>query len=69
MSPPAEDRDPAERHFAQTVEALQAVAQDRSPGGYDPGAPVRPGSALTAGTCLELFDAQLASRHVDVAAR
>src|SRR5690349_18033929 len=35
----------------------------------DPAAPVRPGSALTGAYCLELFDAQLASRHLDVAAR
>src|SRR5262245_9144099 len=34
-----------------------------------PAAPVRPGSALTGEHCLELFDAQLASRHLDVAAR
>src|SRR5215471_9087892 len=34
-----------------------------------PAAPVRPGSALTGERCLELFDAQLASRHLDVAAR
>ena len=31
--------------------------------------PVRPGSALTAGHALALFDAQLASRHLDLAAR
>ena len=31
--------------------------------------PVRPGSALTGAQCLELFDAQLASRHLDLAAR
>jgi 2-oxoisovalerate dehydrogenase E1 component len=30
---------------------------------------VRPGSALTIGRCLELFDAQVASRHLDAAAR
>ena len=35
----------------------------------DPAAPVRPGSALTGELCLKLFDAQLASRHLDVAAR
>jgi 2-oxoisovalerate dehydrogenase E1 component len=35
----------------------------------DPGTAIRPGSALTGGRCLELFDAQLASRHLDVAAR
>lgn len=31
--------------------------------------PVREGSALTGRRCLELFDAQLASRHLDLAAR
>jgi hypothetical protein len=31
--------------------------------------PIRVGSALTGGRCLELFDAQLASRHLDLAAR
>ena len=31
--------------------------------------PVRPGSGLLAGRCLELLDAQLASRHLDDAAR
>src|SRR5215472_14723233 len=31
--------------------------------------PVRPGSGLSVGQCLELFDAQLASRHLDLAAR
>jgi 2-oxoisovalerate dehydrogenase E1 component len=35
----------------------------------DPMAPVRAGSALTGARCLELFDAQLASRHLDLAAR
>src|SRR5205814_1413318 len=30
---------------------------------------VRPGSALTGQRCLELFDAQLTSRHLDLAAR
>ena len=34
-----------------------------------PQAPVRPGSALTGDRCLELFGAQLASRHLDLAAR
>jgi 2-oxoisovalerate dehydrogenase E1 component len=31
--------------------------------------PVRPGSLLTAGRCLELLDAQIASRHLDEAGR
>ena len=34
-----------------------------------PGAPVRPGSGLTAAAALALLDAQLASRHLDEAAR
>jgi 2-oxoisovalerate dehydrogenase E1 component len=33
------------------------------------GRPVRPGSNLTAATCLDLLDAQLASRHIDEAGR
>jgi 2-oxoisovalerate dehydrogenase E1 component len=31
--------------------------------------PVRPGSGLSVPSCLELFDAQLGSRHLDLAAR
>src|SRR5712672_107333 len=31
--------------------------------------PVRPGSGLTAGRCLELLDAQITSRHLDEAGR
>src|SRR5258708_26230055 len=31
--------------------------------------PVRPGSRLTAGRCLELLDAQITSRHLDEAGR
>jgi 2-oxoisovalerate dehydrogenase E1 component len=33
------------------------------------GTPVRPGSRLTAGRCLELLDAQITSRHLDEAGR
>ncbi|MGH3319592.1 MAG: thiamine pyrophosphate-dependent enzyme [Streptosporangiaceae bacterium] len=50
-------------HFAEALEALSAHPQ------RDPGLPVRDGSALTGERCLELFDAQLASRHLDLAAR
>ena len=45
--------------------------QDGQPepaGAADPARPIRPGSALTGQRCLELFDAQLASRHLDIAA-
>jgi len=72
-----------ERHFARAILAMltdppgspygngergrpEAAAP---PPGAGPGAPVRPGSALTGARCLDLFDAQLASRHLDVAAQ
>src|SRR5262249_59455766 len=38
-------------------------------GDGDAGGAVGPGSALRAERCLELFDAQLTSRHLDLAAR
>ena len=48
----------------------QAARPEGSPPAWaGPAGPVRPGSALTGAYCLELFDAQLASRHLDVAAR
>ena len=57
------EREPVDVHFVETVRGLNA-----RPHG-DPAEPVRPGSALTGKACLELFDAQAASRHVDLAAR
>jgi len=69
MSHPAADRDDVEQHFADSVLKLRAATPPTSAGGRDPAAAVRPGSALTAERCLELFDAQLTSRHLDVAAR
>jgi len=75
-SPPDQaDRDPVELHFAQMIAALEGTT---APAASEPGgavlwprgsAPVRAGSALTGQHCLELFDAQLASRHLDIAAR
>jgi 2-oxoisovalerate dehydrogenase E1 component len=53
----------AERHFAAGLDSLDATAAPPAD------APVTAGSALTAARCLELFDAQLASRHLDLAAR
>ena len=50
-------------HFMETVRGFTAPAP------ADPTKPVRPGSRLTGTACLELFDAQAASRHVDFAAR
>jgi 2-oxoisovalerate dehydrogenase E1 component len=51
---------------AQVVDAVAAL--EPGPAG-DPARPVREGSALSGARCLELFDAQLASRHLDLAAR
>ena len=69
MSHPADSRDEVEQNFADSVLKLRVASTQDSPGGDDlPGA-IRPGSALTGERCLELFDAQLASRHLDLAAR
>ncbi|HWG65354.1 MAG TPA: transketolase C-terminal domain-containing protein [Streptosporangiaceae bacterium] len=69
MTPHDGDRDAVEQHFAAAVAALQradaALPAQRRAGADQP---VRAGSALTAARCLELFDAQLASRHADLAA-
>jgi 2-oxoisovalerate dehydrogenase E1 component len=50
-------------HFTQAVSGLHRV--DRR----HPDAPVRDGTTLTGRATLELFEAQLASRHLDLAAR
>jgi 2-oxoisovalerate dehydrogenase E1 component len=55
--------EPLDAHFTEAVSGLEA----RPPG--DPRAPLRPGSALTGERALALFDAQLGSRHLDLAAR
>src|SRR5580704_8968015 len=72
-------RDAVERHLAEAFGALedhpgQSAGPDRAgPDRTGPdraGAdPVRDGSALTGQRALELFDAQMASRHLDLAAR
>jgi 2-oxoisovalerate dehydrogenase E1 component len=51
---------------AHLVEAVSALAPGPA---RDPRLAVREGSSLTGARCLELFDAQLASRHLDLAAR
>ena len=69
MSHPADSRDEVEQNFADSVLKLRVASTPASLGGQDlPGA-IRAGSALTGERCLELFDAQLASRHLDLAAR
>ena len=58
--------EPVDDHFTAAVAALP----DRSrPGGGRLGDPVRPGTPLSVREVLELFDAQLGSRHLDLAAR
>ncbi|MBX6357203.1 MAG: MFS transporter [Micromonosporaceae bacterium] len=53
-----------DERFRSAVAALGAPAERR-----DPAEPIRPGSALTGALALRLFDAQLTSRHLDLAAR
>src|SRR5260370_22401390 len=65
------ERDPVEKHFAEALWELKTPPRQPfgiSSEGLDRD-PVRPGSALTGERCLELFEAQLASRHLDLAAR
>jgi hypothetical protein len=57
--------DDAEQGFADAVLALEAPNRERAASDGS----VRPGSALTVATCRELFDPQLTSRQLDLAAR
>jgi 2-oxoisovalerate dehydrogenase E1 component len=64
--PPWPDRSELEQHFAAAVLAMPAGQPARRPGQLTVvGAPAR----LSPARCRELFDAQLASRHLDLAAR
>lgn len=54
---------PIDKHFLATVSELP----EREP--RDPSLPLREDSGLTGKRCLELFDSQLGSRHLDLAAR
>src|SRR5215472_2325868 len=54
---------------ALDADATRADAQLASTARPPASEPVRPGSGLSAGRCLALFDAQAASRHLDAAAR
>ena len=58
--------DLAEQRLARGIRDLAAVQAGVRPAPYDA---IRPGSGLSVARCLELFDAQLASRHTDLAAR
>ncbi|HZN81869.1 MAG TPA: thiamine pyrophosphate-dependent enzyme [Mycobacterium sp.] len=56
--------EPIDEHFTATISALSGSAAERS---HEDA--LRDGSRLTVGECLALFDAQLGSRHLDLAAR
>jgi 2-oxoisovalerate dehydrogenase E1 component len=68
MAVPDLTRDPVEQYFASAVLALPEPGPPAA-AAAGPDSPARAGSALTTGHALELFDAQLASRHLDLAAR
>jgi 2-oxoisovalerate dehydrogenase E1 component len=53
-----------DERFRDAVSAMEAPADRRTPA-----EPVRDGSALTGARAQQLFDAQLTSRHLDLAAR
>jgi 2-oxoisovalerate dehydrogenase E1 component len=57
-------RDPVDEEFADAVRALVPAGSRRRPE-----LSVRDGSALTGAGCVELFEAQATSRHLDLAAR
>ncbi len=56
--------EPIDEYFTATIAAM-----DSSPRRRTDDEPVRDGSTLTARVCLALFDVQLGSRHLDLAAR
>jgi len=68
----AVDRAPLlDRRFLDQLDALASgpsIVPALDPA-LDLDAPIRPGSGLTARAAIELFDAQIASRHLDFAAR
>ncbi len=61
----------SDQYLLDAIGALSVGSGAAEPGAARPdrGQPVKPGSGLTVGQCLDLFDAQLASRHLDAAAR
>jgi len=61
--------DPTDEHFVAAVGVLRADPDRAGAAAPDPDDPVRPGSGLTVGAAIDLFDAQLTSRHLDLAAR
>ncbi len=60
------EQDQAELRLTRAIRELSSVQAIVRPAPYDA---VQPGSGLSIARALELFDAQLASRHLDLAAR
>ncbi|MUL83073.1 MULTISPECIES: thiamine pyrophosphate-dependent enzyme [unclassified Mycolicibacterium] len=58
--------DAVDDHF---IAALQACSATAPAPGRDDNAPVRPGSSLTVADAMHIFDSQIGSRHLDLAAR
>jgi 2-oxoisovalerate dehydrogenase E1 component len=58
-----------ERTDQYLIDAIAGLEPGGGPGSVRMTAPVRPGSGLTVGQCLDLLDAQFASRSADAAAR
>ena len=58
--------EPIDEYFTTSISAMTGHTPDRVPGQTDP---LRDASSLTVRDCLALFDAQLGSRHLDLAAR
>jgi 2-oxoisovalerate dehydrogenase E1 component len=70
-NPAADSARLPEQQLAQAIRALRPVAGSVHQPADGParfGRPIRPGATLTVADCLRLFDAQLASRHLDQAA-
>ena len=65
-SEPAASEQLAEQRLTSAIRSLPAPGAAVRPAPYDA---IRPGSGLSVARCAELFDAQLASRHLDLAAR
>ncbi len=62
----ATGQDLAEQRLQRAIRELTGPQTGASPSAGDP---IRPGSGLSVAGCLDLLDAQLASRHLDAAAR
>src|SRR5215469_13074339 len=63
---PDTSEDIAEQRLLRAIRELSTVQPAVRPAAYDA---IRPGSGLSIARALELFDAQMASRHLDIAAR